>query len=50
MITRGGENICPVEVENVLAAHPDVRDATVFGAPVGRESSARQPRPPSDVR
>ena len=33
MIIRGGENIYPVEVENLLRAHPEVRDIAVFGMP-----------------
>jgi acyl-CoA synthetase (AMP-forming)/AMP-acid ligase II len=32
-IIRGGENIAPAEIEDVLARHPDVRDVAVFGAP-----------------
>jgi acyl-CoA synthetase (AMP-forming)/AMP-acid ligase II len=31
MIIRGGENISPVEIEQVLLAHPAVRDAVCFG-------------------
>lgn len=31
MIITGGENVYPSEVENVLAAHPDVSDAAVIG-------------------
>lgn len=31
MIIRGGENISPAEVEQVLMAHPAVRDAVCFG-------------------
>jgi acyl-CoA synthetase (AMP-forming)/AMP-acid ligase II len=31
MILRGGENISPAEVEQVLLAHPAVRDAVCFG-------------------
>ena len=33
MIIRGGENIYPVEVENLLRAHPAVGDIAVFGLP-----------------
>ncbi|GAA0710715.1 AMP-binding protein [Dactylosporangium roseum] len=32
-IIRGGENIAPAEVEDVLTAHPAVRDAAVLGLP-----------------
>ena len=33
MIIRGGENVYPVEVENVLATHPAVTESAVFGVP-----------------
>jgi len=33
MIISGGVNIYPQECENLLATHPKVRDAAVFGAP-----------------
>ncbi len=33
MIIRGGENIYPVEIENLLRAHEAVADAAVFGLP-----------------
>ncbi len=33
MIIRGGENIYPVEIENVLATHPAVAESAVFGVP-----------------
>jgi long-chain acyl-CoA synthetase len=31
MIIRGGENISPAEIEDVLRAHPAVVDAVCFG-------------------
>lgn len=36
MIISGGENIHPLEVEDVLAAHPAVREVAVIGAPDDR--------------
>ncbi|HEY4626613.1 MAG TPA: AMP-binding protein, partial [Blastococcus sp.] len=33
MINRGGENVYSVEVENVLAEHPDVIEVAVVGVP-----------------
>jgi acyl-CoA synthetase (AMP-forming)/AMP-acid ligase II len=33
IIIRGGSNIAPAEVEQVLLSHPLVRDAAVFGVP-----------------
>jgi acyl-CoA synthetase (AMP-forming)/AMP-acid ligase II len=33
MINRGGENVYSVEVENVLAEHPDVLEVAVIGVP-----------------
>ena len=33
MIIRGGENIFPREIEDVLIEHPDVLDISVFGIP-----------------
>ncbi len=33
MINRGGEKISPVEIDDVLRAHPAVAEAVAFGAP-----------------
>jgi fatty-acyl-CoA synthase len=33
MIIRGGENVYPREIEDLLFAHPDVADVAVVGAP-----------------
>lgn len=33
MVIRGGENVYCVEVENVLAQHPQIVEAAVFGVP-----------------
>ncbi|MEZ2128874.1 MULTISPECIES: class I adenylate-forming enzyme family protein [unclassified Sinorhizobium] len=33
LIIRGGSNISPVEVEQALLTHPDIREAAVFGIP-----------------
>jgi acyl-CoA synthetase (AMP-forming)/AMP-acid ligase II len=32
-IIRGGENIAPAEIEDVLHAHPDIIEAAVIGVP-----------------
>ncbi len=36
MVISGGENIHPLEVENVLARHPGVREVAVAGVPDDR--------------
>jgi fatty-acyl-CoA synthase len=36
IIIRGGENIAPAEIENLLREHPDVLDAAVVGVPCER--------------
>ena len=33
MILRGGENVYCVEIENCLAAHPEIDEAAVIGVP-----------------
>ncbi|HNM78888.1 MAG TPA: AMP-binding protein, partial [Tepidiformaceae bacterium] len=33
LIIRGGENISPGEIENVLESHPSVEEAAVIGVP-----------------
>jgi acyl-CoA synthetase (AMP-forming)/AMP-acid ligase II len=40
VIISGGENIYPKEVENVIAAHPAVREVAVFGVPDERYGEA----------
>ena len=40
MIVTGGENVYSIEVENVLASHPDVIEAAVFGIPHERWGEA----------
>ncbi|MGJ7511199.1 AMP-binding protein [Variovorax sp. GT1P44] len=58
MIIRGGENIYPREIEEVLAGHPAVGDATVIGVPDERwgevvvaiiRPAAPQSPPPEDA-
>jgi acyl-CoA synthetase (AMP-forming)/AMP-acid ligase II len=36
VIITGGENIYPVEIEDVLQAHPDIQDVAVIGLPSTR--------------
>jgi len=33
IVIRGGENIAPVEIENVAYRHPDAKEVAVFGVP-----------------
>ncbi|HVX19781.1 MAG TPA: long-chain-fatty-acid--CoA ligase [Acidimicrobiales bacterium] len=40
MVVTGGENVYPVEVENVLAAHPEVVEVAVIGVPSDRWGEA----------
>jgi len=39
-IIRGGENVFPLEVEQILETHPDVREAAVVGVPDQRLGEA----------
>jgi acyl-CoA synthetase (AMP-forming)/AMP-acid ligase II len=60
MIIRGGENVYPLEVEQVLAEHPEVIEAAVVGVPDDRVGEAVRafvvlrdpatPLPASDLR
>ncbi|MBW8825229.1 MAG: long-chain fatty acid--CoA ligase [Acidobacteria bacterium] len=60
LIIRGGENVYPLEVEHVLADHPEVREAAVVGVPDDRLGQTiraflvpidpAQPPDPSDLR
>jgi O-succinylbenzoate-CoA ligase len=36
MIITGGENVYPAEIENLLMAHPGIREAAVIGQPSAR--------------
>ena len=56
MIIRGGENIAPAEIEQVLLSHPAVRDAVCFGVPddkygelVGAAVTLRAEADPADL-
>ena len=37
VIITGGENIYPVQIENFLASHPDIKDVAVIGLPDKRQ-------------
>jgi oxalate---CoA ligase len=56
MIIRGGENIAPAEIEQVLMTHPAVREAVCFGVPddkygelVGAAVTLSQPAQASEL-
>ena len=49
MIIRGGYNVYPREIEEVLYEHPAVREAAVVGDPA-RRAAARRSAPPSRSR
>jgi fatty-acyl-CoA synthase len=36
MLIRGGENVYPAEIEELLVSHPDIAQAQVFGLPDAR--------------
>ena len=40
IIIRGGENLFPAEIENVLLEHPDVAEVAVVGVPCPRMGEA----------
>ncbi|KAI0476059.1 hypothetical protein GGR56DRAFT_665857 [Xylariaceae sp. FL0804] len=40
LIIRGGENVHPLEIENCLMQHPQVRDASVVGVPDAKYGEA----------
>ena len=33
MIVSGGENVYPIEIENILSRHPDIKECAVIGVP-----------------
>ena len=52
MIIRGGENLFPAEIENVLLEHPDVAEVAVVGVPDAKygEAVAAFVRPAAGAR
>jgi fatty-acyl-CoA synthase len=53
LIIRGGENIYPREIEDILAAHPGIAEVAIFGVPDARWGekliAAIRPRPPHEI-
>ena len=41
LVIPGGENIYPVEIENVIRRHPKIHDVAVIGVPDERLGEAR---------
>jgi acyl-CoA synthetase (AMP-forming)/AMP-acid ligase II len=53
LVISGGENVYPVEVENVLAAHPQLAEVAVIGVPHERWGETVKaivvPRPGAEI-
>ncbi|KAI5796348.1 acyl-CoA synthetase/AMP-acid ligase-like protein II [Peziza echinospora] len=42
LIIRGGENIQPLEIENILFAHPSIREVSIVGIPDARYGEVQE--------